>query len=110
MKKATQPGFFDIAERTGKLTEMGDPLVGLKVKIDFLDNPRVEKEEDYYSAKNTKLVDLGLKPHMLGDSLLDSLLNIAIRYRDRVNRNVIMPKVNWRNVKSDRLRPPQRGF
>jgi len=34
MKKATQPGFFDIAERTGKLTEMGDPLVGLKVQID----------------------------------------------------------------------------
>jgi len=33
MKKVKQPGFFDIAERTNKLTEMGDPLVGLNAKI-----------------------------------------------------------------------------
>jgi IS5 family transposase len=30
-----QPGFFDIHERTAKLTEMGDPLVGLKEHIDW---------------------------------------------------------------------------
>ena len=100
---------FSVMQLAEKVKDAGNKL-GLKVKIDFLDNPRVEKEEHYYSAKNTKLVDLGLKPHMLGDSLLDSLLNIAIRYRDRVNRDVIMPKVNWRNVKSDRLRSSQRGF
>ena len=29
MKRQKQPGFFDIAERTAKLTQMGDPLVGL---------------------------------------------------------------------------------
>ena len=30
-----QPGFFDIDERRAKLTEMGDPLVGLKEQIDW---------------------------------------------------------------------------
>ena len=30
-----QPGFFDIHERTAKLTEMGDPLVALKGLIDW---------------------------------------------------------------------------
>ena len=35
MKQVKQPGFFDIAERTNKLTEMGDPLVGLNAKIDW---------------------------------------------------------------------------
>ena len=30
-----QPGFFDICERTVKLTEMGDPLVTLKGLIDW---------------------------------------------------------------------------
>jgi hypothetical protein len=30
-----QPGFFDINERTTKLTEMGDPLVALKRLIDW---------------------------------------------------------------------------
>ncbi len=35
MRKVKQPGFFDIAERTNKLTKMGDPLVGLNAKIDL---------------------------------------------------------------------------
>ena len=33
MTSKRQPGFFDIAERTAKLTQMGDPLVGLKEQI-----------------------------------------------------------------------------
>ena len=41
-------------------------------------NPRVEAEEHYYNAKRTKLVDLGLEPHMLSDNLIDSLLSFAI--------------------------------
>ena len=28
-------------------------------------NPRVELEEHYYNAKCTKLVELGLQPHLL---------------------------------------------
>ncbi len=35
MKHKRQPGFFDITERTGKLTKMGDPLVGLNAHIDW---------------------------------------------------------------------------
>ena len=30
-----QPGFFDVEQRTAKLTEMGDPLVGLNAEIDW---------------------------------------------------------------------------
>lgn len=30
-----QPSFFDIHERSAKLTEMGDPLVGLNEQIDW---------------------------------------------------------------------------
>jgi len=70
--------------------------VGLEVRIENLPNPRVEKEEHYYNAKHTKLLDLGLEPHYLGDSLLDSLLNIAVEYRDRVDVDHIMPRVDWR--------------
>jgi hypothetical protein len=43
-----------------------------------------------------------LKPHWLSDSLLDSLMNIAVKYRDRVDTSLIMPKVNWRNATNDR--------
>lgn len=69
--------------------------MGLDVEIDHLDNPRIELEEHYFNAKNTKLIDLGLKPHYLSDSLLDSLLNFAIKYKNRVDDKQILPKVKW---------------
>ena len=79
--------------------------MGLNVEIDHLPDPRVEAEDHYYNAKHSKLIDLGLKPHLLSDSLLDSLMNIAIRYRDRIDLSLIPPRVNWRDPSSDnRLR------
>ena len=77
----------------------------LDVEIDYLPDPRVEAEDHYYNAKHSKLIDLGLKPHYLSDSLLDSLVNIAIRYKDRIDMSLIPPRVNWRYPGSDnRLR------
>jgi UDP-sulfoquinovose synthase len=76
--------------------------LGLKVEIDHLPAPRVESEEHYYNARHSKLIDLGLQPHYLSESLLDSLLNIAVKYRDRVDQSLFMPRVNWRNARNDR--------
>jgi UDP-sulfoquinovose synthase len=76
--------------------------LGLKVEIDHLPDPRVEAEAHYYNAKHSKLIDLGLQPHFLSDALLDSLINIAIEYRDRIDSSLFMPQVNWRNPTNDR--------
>jgi UDP-sulfoquinovose synthase len=73
---------------------------GLDVKINHLPDPRVEAEEHYYNAKHSKLVELGLKPHLLSESLLDSLMNVAMKYRDRVDLSMMMPKVKWREARS----------
>ena len=35
-----------------------------------LSNPRVENEEHYFHAANTKLLDLGLQPHLLTDEVI----------------------------------------
>jgi UDP-sulfoquinovose synthase len=78
--------------------------MGLTVDIDHIPDPRVEAEAHYYNAKNSKLKDLGLEPHHLSDSLLDSLLNIAIEYKDRIDSSLFMPQVNWRNARNDRHR------
>jgi UDP-sulfoquinovose synthase len=71
--------------------------MGLSVEIEHLEDPRVEAEEHYYNAKHSKLTDLGLKPHLLSDSLLDSLINVAETYRDRADASVLLPQVSWRN-------------
>jgi UDP-sulfoquinovose synthase len=87
----------------GQLAEMvvdAASKLGIDARIERLPNPRVEKEEHYYNAKHTGLLDLGLEPHYLGDSLLDSLLNIAIEYRDRVDTDHVMPSVDWRTGRS----------
>ncbi|CEJ42665.1 NAD-dependent epimerase/dehydratase family protein [Umezakia ovalisporum] len=85
---------FSIGDLALMVKKAGNAL-GLNVEINHLDNPRVEKEEHYFNAKNTKLLDLGLQPHYLSDSLLDSLLNFAVKYRKRVDTKQILPKVSW---------------
>lgn len=78
--------------------------MGLPVEIDFLPPPRVEAESHYYNAKHSKLVDLGLEPHYLSDSLLDSLMNVAVKYSDRIDSSLFLPRVEWRNPRNQRKR------
>jgi UDP-sulfoquinovose synthase len=78
--------------------------MGLPVTVEHMPTPRVEAQEHYYTAKHSKLVDLGLRPHFLSDSLLDSLMNIAMKYQDRVERSLFVPQVNWRNSRNQRTR------
>jgi UDP-sulfoquinovose synthase len=73
---------------------------GLSVEIANIPNPRVEAEEHYYNAAHTKLLDLGLKPHYLSDVLLNSLIEVVMKYKDRVRADLIMPKVDWREARN----------
>ena len=65
-------------------------------EIKHIQNPRVEKEEHYYNAKHTALLDLGLEPHLLTDDVLGEMYTYVERYRDRINVDQLMPKVKWR--------------
>ncbi len=76
--------------------------LGVSTEVEHLPDPRVELEEHYYNAKHSKLIDLGLEPHLLSDSLLDSLMNIALKYRDRIDPELILPQVNWRSPRNER--------
>ncbi|CAL1390006.1 unnamed protein product [Linum trigynum] len=90
---------FSVNELASLVTNAGKK-VGLDVKTTSVPNPRVEAEEHYYNAKHTKLIELGLQPHLLSDSLLDSLLNFAVKYKDRVDTKQIMPSVSWKSIGS----------
>ncbi|MBV8052385.1 MAG: NAD-dependent epimerase/dehydratase family protein [Acidobacteriaceae bacterium] len=92
---------FSVLDLAHMVQTAGKKL-GLRVEVNHIPDPRVEAEEHYYNAKHSKLMELGLVPHLLSDSLLDSLMNIAMRYRDRVDTTMMMPKVNWRQPRNDR--------
>jgi UDP-sulfoquinovose synthase len=87
---------LDLAEQVQK----AGAAVGLDVQVDHIDNPRVELEEHYYNAKHTKLMDLGLEPHPLDATLIDSMLGQIERYKDRVIRDHILPSTRWKPTAS----------
>jgi len=78
-----------------RMVQTAGRKLSLKVDIQHLPDPRVEAERHYYNARHSKLADLGLQPHLLSESLLDSLMNIAIRYRDRIDESLFLPRINW---------------
>ena len=92
---------FSVLDLAKNVQEAGKDL-GMKVEIDHIPDPRVEAEHHYYNAKHSKLLDLGLQPHFLSESLLDSLMNIVLKYRDRVDPTIMLPQVNWREPRNER--------
>jgi UDP-sulfoquinovose synthase len=94
---------FSVLELAEMVQAAGWKL-GMRVEIEHCDDPRVESEEHYYNAKHSKLIDLGLQPHYLSDSLLDSLMNVAMQYRDRIDASLFLPRVQWRNPRNEPVR------
>ncbi|KAG1678899.1 hypothetical protein FOA52_003567 [Chlamydomonas sp. UWO 241] len=86
---------FSVNQLAEMVTKEGAKL-GLKVETRSVPNPRVELEEHYYNAKNSKLEALGLKPHLMEDSMMDSLLQFAMQYKDRCRMELIKPAVDWK--------------
>jgi len=95
---------FSVLE-LAQMVEVAAKKMGLRVEIDHLVSPRVEAEQHYYNAKHSKLIDLGLRPHYLNDSLIDSLLNVTVTYQDRVDISQFLPQVNWKQTRNRRSRP-----
>jgi UDP-sulfoquinovose synthase len=85
---------FSLVELADLVRRAGEDY-GLQVEVNHVDNPRVEQEDHYYNATHTKLLDLGLKPHHLSETLIESMFGIIERYRDRIVPDVILPRTRW---------------
>jgi UDP-sulfoquinovose synthase len=94
---------FSITELAEHVQKAGAEM-GIDVRVDHIENPRVEAEEHYYNAKHTKLLDLGLEPHLLSETLIESMFDVIQRYRDRVIRDHILPTTRWRAVREGSAR------
>jgi UDP-sulfoquinovose synthase len=82
----------DLAERVQRAGEG----IGLTVTVQHIDNPRKEMEEHYYNPAHSGLLDLGLKPHLMTDEILASMLDLILRFRNRVVVSRVLPRVRWR--------------
>jgi UDP-sulfoquinovose synthase len=85
---------FNVLELAEMVKAQSEKL-GLKVQIDHLKNPRVEAEHHYYNPVHTKLIELGLQPHMLSDELVQSMIRRVQEHAGRIKSDIILPKVAW---------------
>jgi UDP-sulfoquinovose synthase len=85
---------FSVRDLAELVRRVGDGM-GMNVVIDKMDDPRIEEEEHYYNAAHTRLMELGLKPHLLTDEVVTHLLETIQRYKDRILLGPIAPKTRW---------------
>jgi UDP-sulfoquinovose synthase len=86
---------FNVADLAEKIRHAAGEL-GIKVQVDHVTNPRLELEQHYYNPTHTKLLQLGLQPTLLSETLIESMLEVIRRYQDRVIADVIDPVTQWR--------------
>lgn len=85
---------FSVNDLAGKVVAAAR-RAGIDVAVRNLPNPRVELESHFYEAKHSKLLDLGLKPHLLTDDSIDAMFEAVRRQADKVDRAIIQPTIKW---------------
>jgi UDP-sulfoquinovose synthase len=86
---------FSVMELATEVCNAANDL-GYNARIEHCDNPRVELEDHYYNPTHSGLVDLGLKPRLLSEELIETMLHTVERFKDRVNPRAIAPATRWR--------------
>jgi len=86
---------FSVLNLAHMVERVGNAM-GLRVQIDHVENPRVEREAHFYSTLNTNLLSLGLEPVLLSDEVIASMIESARKHRARIDGAQILPKVRWK--------------
>ena len=85
---------FSVAELAALVQEAAAHK-GYEVEIDHLENPRIEAAEHYFNPVHSKLIELGLQPRYLSETLVESMIEGVAKYRDRIKIDAIAPKTKW---------------
>ena len=85
---------FSVNEIAQRVERVGNQM-GLSVRVRNITNPRKEKEEHYYNPTQRGLLEMGLKPHVMTDDLLASMLEEVLRSKDQIDTSKILPRIHW---------------
>jgi UDP-sulfoquinovose synthase len=96
---------FNQMTQTFSLNELAETIRSAysgDVVIEHTENPRIEAYDHHYNVVHTALVDLGLAPTLLSDSLIDDMFVAIERYRDRVDLAALgTSTVKWSATRSE---------
>jgi UDP-sulfoquinovose synthase len=82
---------LELAERVKAAAEH----LGMAVEIEHHPNPRKEAEQHYYNAMHSKLIELGLKPRLLNEELIDTMFAKISAYREQIDPSTLTQDVLW---------------
>ncbi len=85
---------FTVNELAERVYDAGKNI-GLEVEIKSIKNPRKEKEEHYYNAAHSGLLELGLEPNYMTKEILSEMLVHISAKKDNIETRKIMPRVSW---------------
>jgi len=85
---------FSVNQLAEKVKAIGDKM-RLKVTIQPLKNPRIEKENHYYNPAHSGLLEMGLKPHYLNEETLYEIISEIIRFKERIRKEQIFRNISW---------------
>jgi UDP-sulfoquinovose synthase len=81
---------------THRLIDLANKIVDLTGgEINFIKNPRKEAEKNELRVSNDCFINIGLNPITLNDNLLIEIVEVAARYKARVDFSKIPPISKW---------------
>ncbi len=94
---------YDTLQLAKKVQSIGKEF-GIEADLEWVKNPRVEKEEHYYEVEHKILPSLGFKREKELDSVLIEIFDAVIRNKDRIDgsKSLIYPMVDWKSGKTNR--------
>lgn len=93
--------FNQVAEtlRVGDLAKLISDKTGCGIRN--LANPRKEDSENELDVSNSKFCNLGLNPITLEEGLLDEVILISNKYKDRCDPRKVLPNSFWNKARAD---------
>lgn len=87
---------FSVLE-VARIVQHAAAHLGIPVQVAHYENPRVEAEEHYYNPKHSKLLELGLKPRLLHETLIESMIRRVEQFKDRIIPHAVVPQIRWKS-------------
>jgi UDP-sulfoquinovose synthase len=100
LKNPANPGEMKVYNQyteTFTVNQLAEKLYNLTgVKINRIDNPRVESELDTLDTTNESLIKLGLKPKKLDDEFLLEFISYIKEHKDKIDQTRLNPTIKWK--------------